>query len=387
MRAVFYAPMKPPDHPVPSGDRRMARAFIALLASLGMEVELASRFRAYDRAGDPARQARLADLGLKLAERLARRYRRRVPEERPALWFTYHLYHKAPDWLGPAVSAALGIPYVVAEASLAAKQAAGPWAIGHEASRTALARADLVLAMTRQDLPGLEEVAKAERLVLFPPFLDTGPFMTASGRRAAARARLAARGLDPARPWLLAVAMMRADVKRLSYELLAQALAEVLDLDWQLAVVGDGAARAAVEAMLAPLGGDRVRFTGAVPPEALPGIHAAADLMVWPACREAYGMALLEAQAAGVPVVAGAEGGVPDIVAHEVTGLLVEPRRPDAFAAAVRRLLTEPAQRHAMGRAAQARAVARHDVAVARDRLHAALAASCLPEAALCASA
>jgi glycosyltransferase involved in cell wall biosynthesis len=382
MRVAFHAPMKPPDYPVPSGDRRMARAFLALLASLGLEVELASRFRAYDRTGDATRQARLGDIGQKLALRLARRYRQRPPAERPALWFTYHLYHKAPDWLGPAVSDALGIPYVVAEASLAGKQAAGPWAAGHEASRGALARADRVLAMTRQDLPGLAEVVAPERLVLFPPFLDTGPFVAAAKSREAARARLAAAlGLDLAPPWLLAVAMMRADVKCLSYALLAEALAELPDLDWQLVVVGDGEARAEVEAMLAPLG-RRARFIGSVPPEALPEIHAAADLAVWPACNEAYGMALLEAQAAGVPVVAGAEGGVPDIVAHEATGLLVEPRRPDAFAAAVRALLGEPARRRAMGRAAQARAVTRHDVAVARERLRAVL-----PERIACASA
>ena len=96
--------MKPPDHPVPSGDRRMARAFMALLADLGHEVELASRFRSYDGAGDPARQARLEWLGGRLAARLLRRYRQRPPD----LWFTYHLYHKAPDWLGPVVSRALG---------------------------------------------------------------------------------------------------------------------------------------------------------------------------------------------------------------------------------------------------------------------------------------
>ena len=74
----------------------------------------------------------------------------------------------------------------------------------------------------------------------------------------------------------------------------------------------------------------------------LAGVYAAADLYVWPACNEAYGMALLEAQAAGVPVVAGREGGVADVVADGATGLLVEPRSPTAFAAAVRSLLARP---------------------------------------------
>jgi glycosyltransferase involved in cell wall biosynthesis len=376
MRVAFHAPLKPPDHPQPSGDRRMARAFIGLLASLGYEVEVASRLRSYDRRGDPERQERLRRIGHRLAERLVRRHRRRPVLERPGMWFTYHLYHKAPDHLGPEVSRGLGIPYVVAEASIAAKQAAGPWAVGFAAAQEAIRQASLVLAMTEQDHRGLlPTVPSPERLRRFPPFLDAHPFVAASRDRTEARTRLAAAlGLDVRRPWLLVVAMMRADVKRLSYRLLAEALAQVLDLPWQLLLVGDGEARPEIEAWFMPRLGDRVCFLGAVPPEALAGIYAAADLYVWPACDEAYGMALLEAQAGGLPVVAGAEGGVPDIVADERTGLLTPPRQPAPFAGAVRALLTAPDRRLHMGRAAQARILAHHDVATAKDRLAAALA-------------
>jgi glycosyltransferase involved in cell wall biosynthesis len=375
MRVAFHAPMKPPDHPVPSGDRRMAGAFAALLESLGHEVELASRFRSYDRGGDAARQRRLAALGGRLAARALRRYGERPPGERPKMWFTYHLYHKAPDWLGPMVSRTLGVPYVVAEASTARRQADGPWAEGHAASRRAVAEADLVLAMTEKDVRGLSEVVPhADRLLLFPPFLDTRPFVAASRDRAGARARVtAAWGLDERRPWLLAVAMMRADAKLLSYRLLAEALARVADRGWQLLLVGDGEARAEVAALFAPFGQDRARLIGRMPAEALGEIYAAADLCVWPACSEAYGMALLEAQAAALPVVAGGEGGVPEIVAHGRSGLVVEPREPGAFAEAIASLLGDPDRRRAMGRAAQILTVERHDETVARRRLAEAL--------------
>ena len=373
-RIAFYAPLKPAEHPVPSGDRRMARSLTALLASLGHEVETACRLRSYDRAGNALRQERLGRLGMRLAGRLGQRYAGRPAGARPGCWFTYHLYHKAPDWLGPAVARQLGIPYVVAEASIARKQAHGPWHVGYEASRRAIAAADLVLALTRQDRDGLLAAGvAADRVLPFPPFVDTAPLRAAAAGRAAARTRLAtAHGLDPALPWLLAVAMMRADVKRTSYALLAQAMARLTGQGWQLLLVGDGEARAAIAADFAAL--PRVRILGQVSAAALPELYAAADLYVWPACSEAYGMAMLEAQAAGTPVVAGAEGGVPDIIAPDETGLLVTPRDPAALAAAVAALLAAPGRRRALGRAAAARTLAEHDVGVARMRLAEALA-------------
>lgn len=375
MRVAFYAPLKPPDHPVPSGDRRVARAFQDLLRDLGHEVELASRFRSFDR-GDAARQERLGRVGRQLAERLVRRYRARPASGRPRLWFTYHLHHKAPDWLGPAVARGLGIPYCVAEASVAPRQAEGGWAHGFAASRAAIVAADLVLAMTAKDEAGLRlAVPRPQRILRFPPFLDTEPYARAAAGRDRARAALAAAwGLDPARPWLLAVAMMRDDAKRLSYAALAEALRGLGSPPWQLLLVGDGEARPAVERLFAGWADGRARFLGLLPPASLAEVYVAADLFVWPACREAYGMALLEAQAAGVPVVAGAEGGVPEVVAAPEAGVLVPPGEPAAFAAAVAGLLAEPERRRAMGRRAQAIVAERHGLPAARARLEAALA-------------
>jgi hypothetical protein len=125
MRLAFYAPLKPPTAETPSGDLRMARLLIAAAERAGHDVELASVFRARDGAGDAIRQARLAETGMKLAVRIIRRWRARPAAERPATWLTYHLYYKAADWIGPAVCDALGMPYVVAEASHAPKRAGG----------------------------------------------------------------------------------------------------------------------------------------------------------------------------------------------------------------------------------------------------------------------
>ena len=69
MLIAFYAPMKPPDHPAPSGDRRIARLLIQALERAGHRVELASRFCSRDPQGDPERQSRLSRIGQGLARR------------------------------------------------------------------------------------------------------------------------------------------------------------------------------------------------------------------------------------------------------------------------------------------------------------------------------
>jgi len=350
---AFYAPLKAPDHPTPSGDRRMARALLDALAQAGQPVELASRLRSYDRGGDALRQRRIEALGGRLASRLLRRYRERPAAVRPRAWLTYHAYHKSPDWLGPSVADGLGIPYLLVEASYAPKQAGGPWARGHAASARALRRADVVLVLTARDAACLAPLVQAPaELRRLPPFLAPAPYQAAAAARAGHRAALAARlGLDPGAPWLLAVAMMRPDVKRASYLLLAEALGRLEARAWQLLVVGDGPARPEIEAALGRLGPGRVAFAGVVPETALPAYYAAADLYVWPALREAYGLAMLEAQAAGLPVVAGREGGVAEVVQDDVGGRLCG-RDPAAFARAVEQLLEDPQRRRDMGRAA-----------------------------------
>jgi glycosyltransferase involved in cell wall biosynthesis len=295
---------------------------------------------------------------------------------RPDLWFTYHVYYKAPDWLGPGACAALGIPYVIAEASFAPKRAGGPWTLGHEAAREAIARADLVLAPTRHDMECLRPLLTApDRIEHLPPFLDARPFHDALRVRAAHRARLAgAHRLDAALPWIVVAAMMRAGDKLASYRELAAALALLGDLPWQMVIVGDGPARAEVAAALNQAAPGRTRFLGELSGADLAAAYAACDLFLWPAVNEAYGMAMLEAQAAGIPVISCALRGVPDVVCDGQTGLLVPPHDPQALAATARTLLLDPERRRAMGERSQAWVAGERSLETAAARLDRALA-------------
>ena len=366
MKVAFYAPLKPPDHPVPSGDRAMGRALLRALQTAGHETFIASRFRSFEGRGDRARQARLEALGHRFAARLVRRLR--YPAVRPDLWFTYHLHHKAPDWLGPAVSRALDIPYVVAEASVAPKQRNGPWATGFAASTNAIRAAAATLFVNPVDVAGVATLrgpARADEYL--PPFLDLAAFDTAAPARVDG---VPDRGT---RLRLITVAMMRPGAKLASYRLLADALTQIDFPDWELVVVGDGIARADVATAFAYLDPQRIRYVGFLEGPQMIAWLRASDLFVWPAIDEAFGMALIEAQACGLPVVAGNGGGVRAVVASGRTGILVPVGDVGAFAAAVSRLMTDPELRLRMAGEAAAYARAEHDLPAAAARLDAVL--------------
>lgn len=364
MRIAFYAPLKAPGHPVASGDREIARALVDALRRRGHAVAVASHLRTFDRRGDASRQRRLGAIGERVARRLVARYAKR--DERPDLWFTYHLHHKAPDVVGPAVCRALRIPYVVAEASVAGKQRDGAWSVGYAQALAALRAADGVVSLNPVDVEGVRAaVPDGTLLESLPPFVDVDALRSlASAREVSTHARVR----------LVTVAMMREGAKLASYRLLADALARIGDARWELAIAGDGEARRDVEQAFARFDASRVRFAGALDRGGVARLLCAADLFVWPAIDEAFGMALLEAQAFGLPVVAGRSGGVSAVVDDGTAGLL--PRYGDAaaFAAAMRRLIEDDALRSAMGRAALARVRERHDVAPASARLDAFLA-------------
>lgn len=358
MKVAFYAPLKAPDHPVPSGDRALARWLMRALAYAGHETVLVSRFRSFDGHGDQPRQLRLADVGDRLAMRLAGRLRARPPD----LWFTYHVHHKAPDLLGPYTSAALGVPYVIAEASVAPKQRDGAWSLGYARALDAIRAADTIVSVNPEDVVQVRRArAPGADAAMLAPFIDVSAFAAEADA-----SHIEERPGAPAR--LVTVAMMRDGAKLASYRVLAAALEHLRDVSWRLTVIGDGPARPHVEAAFQAVR-DRVTFAGSQPAPDIARRLTASDVFVWPAIDEAFGMAFLEAQACGLPVVGAASAGVASVVVNGRTGALVAPGDAVAFAAALRRLLDDPSSCRAMGIAASAHVREHHDLPLAARNL------------------
>ncbi|WP_171176882.1 glycosyltransferase family 4 protein [Ruegeria sp. HKCCD8929] len=335
-RVAFYAPMKSPHSPVPSGDREMARNLMTAIGADGEQVDLVSELRIYDKTGDPDLQARLRAA----AEAEAQRLIETLPAD-TGLWVTYHNYYKAPDLLGPQVCRARKIPYVQLESTRATSRLTGPWAGFAEAAHQACDAAQVIFYFTANDLITLKrERFGSQALVHMPPFLPASTLPPAS---------------NCAGPMLTA-GMMRAGDKLQSYRIIAEALA-ALDCDWTLEIVGDGPARDQVETLMAPYG-YKIRFLGQLGRDALQAAYQRASLFLWPGVNEAFGMVYLEAQATGLPVIAQDRPGVRDVL---LPGDYPAPEDgPAALARSIETLRSDPEQRRAQGTAARAHIEAHH---------------------------
>jgi glycosyltransferase involved in cell wall biosynthesis len=173
---------------------------------------------------------------------------------------------------------------------------------------------------------------------------------TTSADRLALRHRL---GLDPGRRYIANVARFH-PVKDQATLLTAFAAVAAERPEVDLLLVGDGARRAALEGQVAELKlGTRVHFLGVRAD--VPEILQAVDIFALTSVCEAASLTLLEAMAAGLPVVVTAVGGNPEIVRHGREGLLVPRGDPDATAAALLRLLDDPELTGELGRRGQER--------------------------------
>ncbi|WP_231557947.1 D-inositol-3-phosphate glycosyltransferase [Modestobacter caceresii] len=222
-----------------------------------------------------------------------------------------------------------------------------------------VAEADRLVANTAEEARQLVDFYDADprRTLVVPPGVDLECFRP--GDRRGARARI---GVAPDAVVLLFVGRIQ-PLK--APEMLLHAAARMLAADPALrdrlevlvvgAPSGSGLAEPQrLQELAVSLGvSDVVRFLPPQAPAQLADHYRAADVAVVPSHNESFGLVALEAQACGTPVVAAAVGGLPTAVDDGVSGLLVAGRNPEAYAAAIRRvlarreLLAAGARRHA----------------------------------------
>jgi len=148
-------------------------------------------------------------------------------------------------------------------------------------------------------------------------------------------------------------------------------------VDYRCLLLGEGAERSALEGQIRRLGlGDPVQLLGAQPRERVREVLAAAHVVALPCVvlesgrADGIPVALMEALAMQRPVVSSAVSGVPELVEHDRTGLLIEPGDPRAFADALERLRSDPALAARLAAAGRERVLAEFDVQRNAERLH-----------------
>lgn len=247
------------------------------------------------------------------------------------------------------VAAAVGLPIARLINTRHGMGAAQPRSRGEWLYRRTMARTDTVAAVCEAARARFAQqgVSPRGRLLSVPNGIRIDRFSPASEeRRDALRSVL---GLAPGTRIIGTVGRLN-PVKDQASLLRAFARLRGDFTDTALVLAGDGALRAALEAQVAALGiGDAVRFLGdrSDVRELLRGF----DVFALSSLSEGYSMALLEACASGLPIVATDVGGNREIVADGRNGLLVPPARDDALAEAFAALLREPARTAAMGQA------------------------------------
>lgn len=214
-----------------------------------------------------------------------------------------------------------------------------------------LAGADRILPTSEPYLHSSPSLKRFRaRSTVIPLGIDTGRF-TEVDRQAVAAIRR-----DFPGPLVLFVGRLR------YYKGVNVLIAAAERISATLLIVGDGPMRRLWEEQArASPAADRIHFSGDVSDAELPAYYAAADVFVLPSCRrsEAYGLALVEAMAAGTPVISTELGtGTSVVNRHRETGIVVPPGDAAALAGALDELLSDPDLRRSLGRNAGRRAAA-----------------------------
>ncbi len=316
----------------------MAQLLVHCLGRLGHQVQTASTLRAFLR--DPDSESDKAELLQQAQQEVQRLSNLWKLEGAPDLWFCYHPYFKSPDLIGPELCQAFDIAYVTAEAAHSPRRSKGVWAGTQATVLRSIERAAVNICVTERDRLGLRAASPTARLASMRPFIDTTEFLR--------------HPRNPEPGHLVTVAMMRPGDKFDSYARLAAALETLLHLPWTLSVVGDGNLQQEVRALFSAIPAKRIVWHGLLDRAGIAALFVRCGIYVWPGCGEAYGLAYLEAQAAGLPVIAYETAGVPEVVQDGVSGILTPAGDDQAYAEAVARLLSNEDLRLHMAESAAA---------------------------------
>ena len=355
MKIAFYMPFKPFGHKNPSGDLITGMELHDFLTAQNHELSIASKLR--------SRWLYLKPWQFLHVARERTRIIRGMKNAPPDIWLSYHTYYKAPDLLGPACSAGLSIPYAIFQGMYSTKRRRRLKTFpGFLLNRKALLAAQVVFTNKKTDERNLKRILPEQRIKYIAPGLTPGQFNFDLVSRRALKEQWNVENQTV----VMTTAMLRPGVKTAGVIKVINSCAEIRQSgkSIMLVVIGDGVNRTMIEQEgKKKLSGD-ILFLGKIPRHELYRYYSAADIFAFPGIEEALGMVYLEAQSAGLPVVAFKDWGAKEAVVHEKTGLLSSAEEPDAFRQDIETLIVDRDRRIKMREAAKIHIRKNHDSAI-----------------------
>ena len=355
MKISFYMPFKPFGHKNPSGDLITGMELHDFLTNNDHKVEIASTLRSRWLYLKPWQFVSVARERGRVVNAL-----KKYPSD---IWLSYHTYYKAPDLLGPICSARLSTPYAVFQGIYSTKRKRNLKTLpGFLLNRRALQAAQVVFTNKKTDELNLKRLLPEERVRYIAPGLVPQQFTF----DLVARRALKEQWNVGSKKVIMTTAMLRPGVKTSGVRRVIDSCVALKERghDIILIVIGDGTNRSLLEEEGKQRLQNRILFLGKIPRHELYRYYSAADVFAFPGIEESLGMVYLEAQSAGLPVVALKDWGAREAVIHNETGLLSSAQEPDNFTKDIEQLLVNREQRIKMRNAAKQHIRNHHDSSI-----------------------
>lgn len=290
-----------------------------------------------------------------------RNTQRDLSTTRHDVWINCHGNETAPDMLGPYCCRRLSIPYVCYQPTTGVPVHRIPWVLpGLVLHRAAMKSAALVITASLSDATALRRVLPKCRVQHLLPHLQPEQFSFDLVARRALRDRWSV----GERRVIMTTAMFRPGANTIGIRKIIDSCVTLRTrgLDILLVIAGDGLDRSTLEREGHEKLRDNILFLGKVPRLELYRYYSAADVFAFPGIQDSRGISFLEAQSAGLPVVAFSDWGAAELVVHEITGLLAPASKPELFSDYLECILANRDRRISMREAAKMHIRNHHDL-------------------------
>lgn len=342
MKIAFYAPLKPIDHPNPSGDRIIAQGLYDFFKEKDQELVVISKFRSRWFYHSIKKLMKWPIEMLKAFVKLI--------DQRPDFFFTYHMYYKAPDPIAPFLSWFFNRPYFIYEGMFAHNPSKKIKTLpGYLLTITALNRCSHVFTDKSDDYINLIRYLPENQVTYIAPAIDLDFLTPCEKLKNEQRER---RGVSSDTVLISSIAMLRPDRKTEGVQFLLKCLSTLKEkgLDFILIHAGGGDCYQQIKNEGNELLGDRFIALGNQSKDEIKELLNMSDVFAFPGIDEGFGMVYVEAQAMENPVVALNNGGIPDAVDQDKSAFLTEFMSEEAYTNALEKLIIDKELRQRMGK-------------------------------------